>query len=489
MARARHLFPMRVTASLVAALLGGAGAHAEEPSRAAPADAAVDEAAVASRLGLGAVRAAARRGEVLYLALEAGGLALVDLSRPAEPALLSRLAPERRFDRLLLSDGALLVFETRHELLAFDLAEPRAPRAMAPDRVVLGGLGVAGTTAPAAPAAPLAVTSSAASARLRVTEVREGRAIFEVTGGSVARGTRVKVISQRPVMKPDLLQGGTSEQPSGEVTAVVELEQVQGRRAMAPLGRGDVASAGDLAEPTPLPLSENLLFPRRAPYRARAGFFVRPYLGLEAGSGGASSKPVGFLLDAFLDYRLDPLPLALKLDIAPLGLAFGGRDAHRIASVSLVAAYSTDFVEIGIGGGGLLGREGPCSFVLGATATGCEQNDGFTFNQVLRLGALDGLNFSWSSAIFSRPDRFVFGLGRAEVAAPLTSKLGLFAAGGGGENGWAFGELGVRTFLGGSGATGTVLVSASLGYAALFDGPANERVQGPSVGFGLEWRL
>ncbi|HYV46893.1 MAG TPA: hypothetical protein VFA20_18640, partial [Myxococcaceae bacterium] len=86
-------------------------------------------------------------------------------------------------------------------------------------------------------------------------------------------------------------------------------------------------------------------------------------------------------------------------------------------------------------------------------------------------------------------DRFVFGVGRAELNVPLTRQLGLFGAGGAGENGWAFGELGVRTYVGGLGARGTVILSASIGYASIFDGPSNEAVGGPSVAFGCEWRL
>lgn len=103
---------------------------------------------------------------------------------------------------------------------------------------------------------------------------------------------------------------------------------------------------------------------------------------------------------------------------------------------------------------------------------------------------MDGLHIAWGSSIFVRsPEGFVFGMGRAELGVPVSSTLGLFAAGGGGENGWGFGEVGVRSFFGGTGAPGTVMLSASLGGAGVFDGPAHENVIGPSVAFGMEWRL
>ena len=79
--------------------------------------------------------------------------------------------------------------------------------------------------------------------------------------------------------------------------------------------------------------------------------------------------------------------------------------------------------------------------------------------------------------------------GKKGVAAPLTSRLGLFAGGGAGENGWGMGELGVRTWMSGTGAPGTLILSASLGYSAIFDGPSRDFVGGPAVGFGMEWRL
>ena len=47
----------------------------------------------------------------------------------------------------------------------------------------------------------------------------------------------------------------------------------------------------------------------------------------------------------------------------------------------------------------------------------------------------------------------------------------------------------MRTYVGGLGARGTAVLSASIGYASIFDGPSHETVGGPSVAFGCEWRL
>lgn len=314
-----------------------------------------------------------------------------------------------------------------------------------------------------------------------------GRVLFALETGVVTPGARVRIVSQRQVEKPDLSTGALHSVPSNEVTAVLQVEEVDGPRGMAPIGRGDFAEVGDLVESTTEPLSERLMVPRRAPFSVRAGFMVRPFLGLDANVGGRTSKPVGLVLDAYGTWYLPWVPIALELSVAPVGAAVSSLDTHFPTTVALTAAYSTDFFEIGVGFGGLIGNRGPCQVdPLGAET--CEVNTGLTINQVLRLGAVDGLSLVWRSSIFSRPERFVFGVGRAELNVPLTSRLGLFGAGGGGENGWMLAELGVRTYVGGTGARGTMVLSASLGYAALFDGPLGERAGGPSVAFGIEWR-
>ena len=236
---------------------------------------------------------------------------------------------------------------------------------------------------------------------------------------------------------------------------------------------------GDLVELTTVELSERLLAPRRAPFQFRTGFEIRPFLGLEG-----TSKPVGLMLDAYLEWYLAPIPIVLAISGAPVSVAFGSSEAHYPGVIAFTAAYATDFFEIGLGVGALYGNPGPCEPFLA-----CEVNTGFTINQVLRLGSIDGLNLEWHSSIFSRPNQFVFGVGRGVISVPLNSRLGLFGAGGAGENGWAMGEFGVRTALGGAGGRGTVILSASLGVSGIFDGPSREMVLGPAVSFGAEWRL
>lgn len=416
------------------------------------------------------------RGDVRYSALPGGGLEVFDLSTPTAPRSLGRFAEGRVVSNIIVQGDTLVLLETHEEATRWSLNNPRQPsRVSGP-----APLAQAPEVVPSSPPAGATVLA----ARATIEQVRDGRIVLSAGAAQgFVKGAHVRVLAQRLEKKPDLSSGNMAELPSNAVTAVVRIEESQGEKAMARLGRGDIAEVGDLAELTDAPLSERLLFPRRSPFKVLAGFHLRPFLGLESGTASGTTRSFGMLTDLYASYYFESVPMAVNVSVAPVGFTIGAIEGHYPVTFAATATYATDWFEIGLGAGGLVGNPGPCVLLR------CEVNTGFTVNQVLRLGALDGFNLTWRSSIFSRPDRFVFGVGRGEIAVPFTSQLGLFGAGGGGENGWAFGELGLRTYVGGIGAKGTVIVSASLGYAAIFDGPSHENVGGPSVAFGMEWRL
>ncbi|HET9451418.1 MAG TPA: hypothetical protein VFO83_11070, partial [Aggregicoccus sp.] len=84
-------------------------------------------ARAAQTLGLGGVTDTALRGELAYVALERGGIAVIDLST-TPPRLLRQLEQERRFVRLVLTRDALLAVELREQAHAFSLAAPETPQ-------------------------------------------------------------------------------------------------------------------------------------------------------------------------------------------------------------------------------------------------------------------------------------------------------------------------------------------------------------------------
>ncbi len=107
--------------------------------------------------------------------------------------------------------------------------------------------------------------------------------------------------------------------------------------------------------------------------------------------------------------------------------------------------------------------------------------------EVLRIGQLDGLNLAWQSTIASTGSGFKLRSAEATLNLPVSTRFSIFMDGGGGD-GFAFGDLGVRSYLGGVGGPGTVILSLGLGLGSIMDG-APETLTGPSLMLGLEFRL
>ncbi|NBC45275.1 hypothetical protein GTZ93_36295 [Corallococcus exiguus] len=432
----------------------------------------------AETLGLGPVLDSVVHQGVTYVALGRGGIAVLKLDGAA-PQLVRRIEESRRFVRLVVVGQSLLAIEQREEAHAFSLATPEQPQ---PDSLA-SALGAARdltvvTQAPPPPQAP-PPTSAPSSARLTVTAVKDGD--VTLTGGALTglgEGTRVRVRTQ----------------DSREV--VLKVIESREDSAIARLGRGENVRVGDTAVVTDAPATARLFFPEPGVPRLRYGFHARPFLALDAKTReGKSARAGGLLLDAFIAWRPGDLPLVLSAQLDPVGFGLGTGLRHSPGSAYVAAAYSTDFLEVGIGAGALFGQKAcitqfdydPNTYEPINPRTFCDSNAGVSFQQVLRLGALDGFHIAWNSAILSRDNQFRFGSGRGEVQVPLTPSLSLFGAGGGSASGWNFGELGVRSFLKGTGGAGTTVLSASLGIVSLSDG-TGEALTGPSIAIGIERR-
>ncbi|MBZ4374822.1 hypothetical protein [Corallococcus sp. AS-1-6] len=431
----------------------------------------------AEELGLGPVLDSVVHQGVTYVALGRGGIAVLKLDG-ASPQLVRRIEEGRRFVRLVVVGQSLLAIEQREEAHAFSLATPEQPR---PDSLA-AALGSARdltvvTQAPPPHAPP--PTAAPSSTRLTVTAVHDGD--VTLSGGALAglgEGSRVRVRTQ----------------DSREV--VLRVIESREDTAIARLGRGENVRVGDTAVVTDAPATARLFFPEPGVPRLRYGFHARPFLALDAKTReGQSARAGGLLLDAFIAWRPGDLPLVLSAQLDPVGFGLGTGLRHSPGSAYVAAAYSTDFLEVGIGMGALFGQKecstqfdfDPNTYEPINPRTVCDSNAGVSFQQVLRLGALDGFHLAWNSAILSRDNQFRFGSGRGEVQVPLTPSLSLFGAGGGSASGWNFGELGVRSFIKGTGGSGTTVLSASLGVVSLSDG-TGEALTGPSIAIGIERR-
>ncbi|MDC0711580.1 hypothetical protein POL68_24130 [Stigmatella sp. ncwal1] len=439
----------------------------------------------AATLELGTVLDAAEREDIAYLALERGGIAVVDL-KATPPRLLRRIEEGRRFVRLVLAGESLLAVELREEAHAFSLSSPEAPQ---PSSLALA-LGATRelplAQAPASPQGPGEAPpqgpspAPARTARLTLTAVRGGEVVL--SGGRNAglrEGARVRRVP--------------ASQESSAREVVLEVTEARETEAVARLGRGESAHVGDLVEPTDAPPSARLFFPQSQVPPLRYGFHARPFLALDAQTAqGRSARAAGVLVDLFAAWKIPDWPVVLSARLEPFGVGLGTGDRHTPGSAYAAATYATEYLEVGLGAGALFGQS-ECYSELDDQYQPipgreiCESPSGVTVQQLLRLGALDGFHLAWSSSILSRDNQFVFGSGRGELQVPLTSRLALFGAGGGSASGWAFGELGVRSFLKGTGGAGSTVLSVSLGFVSLSDG-RGDALAGPSVAFGLERR-
>ena len=96
---------------------------------------------------------------------------------------------------------------------------------------------------------------------------------------------------------------------------------------------------------------------------------------------------------------------------------------------------------------------------------------------------------------------FRFGGMNGRLQIPVTRGYWLFAAGGGGDTGYGFGEIGLRVLVAGNGRAGSRYLSAAVGGAGVFKSQSCVDTEfgpncagaltygGPMVGFGYGWRF
>jgi hypothetical protein len=235
---------------------------------------------------------------------------------------------------------------------------------------------------------------------------------------------------------------------------------------------------------------------------------LRPFLAL--GSFG-----FGVLADGAVGRRLDNnLHVQLRLDPVGLGLADEGN--VLAAGANLIASYDTELFEVGLGAGWSAVNDNldGDAFVTteedgagGITTEVDRVRSGLSIAQLVRLGAVDGINLTaYNTFIFYR-DQFNYGGTTGQLQFPINDRTWILMRGGGGVAGYAFGEVGLRVLLQGNGDRGSLYLTPTLGGGGVFgetdcngddtyeqyvdqDGECFEEVSyaGPLVGLGVEWR-
>jgi hypothetical protein len=295
-------------------------------------------------------------------------------------------------------------------------------------------------------------------------------------------GDHVKILSHVELSPGEQLAEQQGLAPIQVVTAVARLTRVDATRSIALLSRGDWATVGAAVESTSQATTDSLFAPHTIPFTWRIEAALRPFVALNDNTPSA-----GFLGDLMVQYYFSSVPLRLEAGIEPLGLVAGGTEQHNPAIAVLDVAYAATYFELGIGAGfSTLANENICTALV--ACSGNQQVDVVFPVLTGRLGAIDGLNLTGTYAVGWAHNGFDFGrVVEGSLNAPLSRRLTLYVEAGGG-TGFAYSEVGVRTYLNGLGGPGTVILSGGIGGAGITDG-LSEQPSGIALSLGFETRL
>lgn len=326
---------------------------------------------------------------------------------------------------------------------------------------------------PPAPAAPAPVAKKFG----RVTRSGPGEVIVSLgTADGVGRSTRIEF-----AVEVDDSADLDATALSREELAVGVITNVSEHSARVQLGVNESVPVGAIATPTQAHTTASLSAPPRVTDMWDLQLALRPFAALGELGGGA-------LMSGSFGYYRGHLHLQALLD----PLAFGDvqdKSAIFAASGAVIVSYDSQYFEMGLGLGGQTVNDGGFFVPPGS---------GFGAQQILRLGALDGLNINVRTNVVLFRSEFMFGgmVGSGQI--PVTRGYWLLLNGGGGNIGYGFGELGLRVLLAGNGAAGSKFLTVTAGGAAVFKSgtcPENEfcteapTFGGPMAGVGGEWRF
>ncbi len=332
----------------------------------------------------------------------------------------------------------------------------------------------AAATVPNAPPAPLAAASKRVG---RVTRSLTGEVVISLGSvDGVMPGDHIELVLEHP---EDAADGEVAL--SREVIAVGVVANVTAQNARVRLGLNESVPIGALASLSRSSPTSSLSAPPRASDLWTLEVIARPFAALGELGGGV-------LLSGAFGRRIGNLHLQAVVD--PLGFGDVENNNHvTAANAALVASYDSQYFEMGLGFGGQTVNE--AGFLL-------PPGSGLAALQLIRLGARDGLNISARTNVVLFHSEFQFGgmVGSGQI--PVTRGYWLLLNGGGGNIGYAYGELGLRVLLSGNGLADSKFLTVTAGGAAVFRSatcdpftPCNGPVTygGPMAGVGGEWRF
>ena len=303
-----------------------------------------------------------------------------------------------------------------------------------------------------------------------VTEIRGDEAVVDLgTDSGVEEGSRFEIRSQEMVKQYNLDTAREEMMPSNRVTAVVEVIRVGKKTSLVLLGKGDRARVGDRARLTTSDLTRTNWFPGYERNLNRIQARIAPFVGID-------TLTVGTFASLMYD-RTFSFPMRVEAGFRNVGFHFGDSFGAPF-QFDVVPSYDTDYFEVGLGGG----------YQFSAN----ERKRGFSFLQKVRLGTVDGLNFTmWNSFIYTQGDldevyspvtmgadcvptseqqgEFAWNGFDAQLAVPLTDRVTLATEWSFSQAGWLFGDIGIRTRIRGNGGKGTVIIPVTIGGGVVID--------------------
>lgn len=439
-----------------------------------------------------------RVGHVVVGVTPEGRVAAWDVRNPDAPRKVAERDPGGPVVDLRVAEGTIFVVVVHQEIRAYTLTDGGAlDLYRAPTTATAPAPQVAGQ-----PHGPLG----------RVETVSRGHVLIVLDAGVLVRpGDAVLVRSQVRETQMNLFTGREEDVVSNAPTAVLEVRQVQGGRALAELARGDAAMPGDTVEATEREVKSSHAHAGRTGYDRWLRATLRPMFNL----GDVNIASVTDI-SAGLYWR----SLHVQARVAPIGLSVPNRT--DVVNVHAIVSYQNDYAEFGVGGGYFrhafeAENSGECDnsgYLAGAksgdgtagqpTTYQCRQQ-GPTVVQHLRLGTVDGLHVRLTNTLAISDGKFRFGYFEASGDVPISREINLYGAGGG-STGVQWGELGMRTYLRGVGGRDTLILSTGLGgsslrTASLYGGKVETtatgsntvempegKVAGLHIAVGLEWR-